>query len=242
MTDIKIISLRELFGESFDYMLVNWRNMAIFSIVHMLFGVAGFFWINGWRNVFFLPWLVTYYLFWCFFFRFYFKRKPYLMTVKLFYTLVPSTRMLAMTFVVVTALLFLPMLPLFFGIGSEWAYTYNDYLQRYMEDSRVVDMVTWGIIILTAPLVFFRPMMAWISSLIGRSGSMKSAFLKTRGNYWKMAFLMALFQSLIAGLEFGGRLLGLGSSLLIVVGSVLVIYLNVILAKTYDYFFLEIEA
>ncbi len=83
--------------------------------------------------------------------------------------------------------------------------------------------------------------MAWISSLIGRSASMKSAFAKTRGNYWKMAFLLATFELLFAGLTWAGQQLGIGNWLSIAVGSPLVIYLNVIFAKTYDYFFLEID-
>lgn len=84
-------------------------------------------------------------------------------------------------------------------------------------------------------------MMAWISSLIGRSGSLKSAFARTKGNYWRMTFLAALFELLFAGLEAGGQALGIGSWLSIVAGSPLVIYFNVVLAETYDYFFLEIE-
>ena len=241
MADIKVIPLKELFRESFSYMCENCRNIALFSVVHMLFLIAGFEMIDGWHDVFFLPWLVGYYLFWCFFFRFYFKRKPYLATVKLFYTLVPSTKMLALTFLVVTALLMLPLIPAFFGIGSEWANEYTLYLKRYMEDTRVVDGITVVIMTLTAPLVFYRPMMAWISSLIGRSASMKSAFAKTRGNYWKMAFLLATFELLFAGLTWAGQQLGIGNWLSIAVGSPLVIYLNVIFAKTYDYFFLEID-
>lgn len=56
-----------------------------------------------------------------------------------------------------------------------------------------------------------------------------------------MTFLAALFELLFAGLEAGGQVLGIGSWLSIVVGSPLVIYFNVVLAETYDYFFLEIE-
>ena len=90
-----------------------------------------------------------------FLFSFYFKRaKPYLATVKLFYTLVPSTKMLALTFLVVTALLMLPLIPPFFGIGSGMGKWYTLYLKRYMEDTRVVDGITVVIMTLTAPLVF----------------------------------------------------------------------------------------
>lgn len=241
MADIKVMPLKGLLAESFSYMRDNGREMTLFAVVHMMFLTAAFELIDGWHDVFFLPWLAAYYLFWCFFFRFYFKRRPYLATLKLFDTLVPSTKILAFTFLVVTALLMLPLVPPFFGVGSEWAEKYGIYLQRYMEDSRTVDGITVVIMTLTAPFVFYRPMMAWISSLIGRSGSLKSAFARTKGNYWRMTFLAALFELLFAGLEAGGQALRIGSWLSIVAGSPLVIYFNVVLAETYDYFFLEIE-
>ena len=63
MADIKVIPLKELFRESFSYMCENCRNIALFSVVHMLFLIAGFEMIDGWHDVFFLPWLVGYYLF-----------------------------------------------------------------------------------------------------------------------------------------------------------------------------------
>ncbi len=241
MADIKEISLKGLLAESFSYMRENCRAMMLFTLLHIVFLVAGFELTDGWADVFFLPWLVAYYLFWCFFFRFYFKRKPYLATWKLVDTLVPSTKILVLTFVVVTALLMLPLIPPFFGVGSPWAETYDIYLQRYMEDSRVVDAVTVVILTLTAPFVFYRPMMAWISSLIGRSGSLKSAFAKTKGNYWQMTFLAASFEILFVALEVAGQTLGIGNWLSIIAGSPLVIGFNVILAKTYDYFYLELE-
>ena len=190
MADIKVMPLKGLLAESFSYMRDNGREMTLFAVVHMMFLTAAFELIDGWHDVFFLPWLAAYYLFWCFFFRFYFKRRPYLATLKLFDTLVPSTKILALTFLVVTALLMLPLIPPFFGVGSEWAEKYGIYLQRYMEDSRTVDGITVVIMTLTAPFVFYRPMMAWISSLIGRSGSLKSAFARTKGNYWRMTFCL----------------------------------------------------
>ncbi len=242
MADIRVIPLQELFRESFSYFCANGRFMAAFTVVHILFLIAGFELINGWQDVFFLPWLAAYYLFWCFFFRFYFRRRPYLATLKLFGTLVPSTKILALTFVVVTALLALPLIPPFLGVGSEWAENYSAYLQRYMEDSRVIDGVTIALMTLIAPLVFYRPMMAWISSLIGRSGSLKSAFVRTKGNYWRLTFVAVVFECLFVGLEAAGQSLGIGSWLSIVVGSPFVVYFNVFLAKLYDYFFLEIEA
>ena len=73
MADIKVMPLKGLLAESFSYMRDNGREMTLFAVVHMMFLTAAFELIDGWHDVFFLPWLAAYYLFWCFFFRFYFK-------------------------------------------------------------------------------------------------------------------------------------------------------------------------
>lgn len=242
MTDARTIALADLFRESWRYMVGRKREIALFSAAHILFLIAGFELIDGWHDLFFLPWGIAYYLFWCFFFRFYFNRKPYLATVKLFDTLLPSTKILALAFCVLTFLLALPLLPLFIGNGSEWAVKYAVYLQEYMEDGRTVDVLTAVVLIFAAPFIFYRPMMAWISSLLGRSGSLRTAFAKTKGNYWRMTFLLFLFEAMFGIMELAGQAVGAGSWIAIVAGSPLFIYFNVIVAKTYDYFFLEIEA
>ena len=64
---------------------------------------------------------------------------------------------------------------------------------------------------------------------------------KNAGQLLENGFLLATFELLFAGLTWAGQQLGIGNWLSIAVGSPLVIYLNVIFAKTYDYFFLEID-
>ena len=241
MGDIKKIPLCELLKDSLLYVRENKLNMFYFSLVHIFLLVLGFEAIDGWHDVFFLPWLLVYYLFWCFFFRFYFGRRPYLLTPKLVDTLVPSTKMLTITFVVITFLLALPLIPPFLGIGSQWAIEYSYYLQKYMEDSKVVDTVTVCVFLLVSPFVFFRPMMAWISSLLGRSGSFKTAFAKTKGNYWQMMKLLLIFEAILVAFEQADSFLQTHDYFTIVLGTPVIILLNVVLAKTYDYFFREIE-
>lgn len=241
MADIKTIPLFSLLRESVAYMLDNKRSMAWFSIVHIILLFIGFDAIDGWHDIFFLPWVVVYYLFCCFFFRFYFARKPYLLTTKLFDTLVPSTKMLALTFLVMTILLALPLVPPFLGVGSDWALEYSLYLQRYMEDSKVVDIVTVALLMLFSPFVFYRPMMAWIGSLLGRSGSFKTAFARTKGNYWQMVGVIVVFELVMLGLGIIDSYWQTAKCVSIVLGTPIVMLFNVLLAKTYDYFFREIE-
>lgn len=241
MADIKTIPLNSLLRESTYYIIQNKQDMFCFAIVHVLLLFIGFIAINGWHDIFFLPWLLVYYLFWCFFFRFYFGKKPYLFTLKLFDTFVPSTKMLALAFLVITILLVLPLVPPFLGIGSNWAIEYSAYLQRYMEDSKIIDIVTVLILLLVSPFVFYRPMMAWIGSLLGRSGSFKTAFARTKGNYGKMVLLTAIFElflSVLTGIDF---YFNTKYCFFIIFGTPLILIFNVILAKTYDYFFREID-
>ena len=241
MADIKTIPLFSLLRESVVYVLNSKRSMFCFAVVHMLLLFIGFDAIDGWHDIFFLPWLAVYYLFWCFFFRFYFERKPYLWTPKLLYTLVPSTKILALTFLIITILLALPLVPPFLGIGTDWAMEYSLYLQRYMEDSKVVDIVTIVLLLFVSPFIFYRPMMAWIGSLLGRSGSFKTAFVRTKGNYWRMFFLTVVFELIMLGLSVIDSRWKTANCASIVLGTPVVILFNVVLAKTYDYFFREID-
>jgi len=97
------------------------------------------------------------------------------------------------------------------------------------------------IVIVVSPFIFYRPMMAWLSSVLGRSSQFRTAFARTRGNYWNMVAIGTVFNLTLALLGFTGREIGVGSWLLTIVGSPLVIYFNVLLAKIYEHFFLEID-
>ena len=241
MAEIKTLPLKKLFRESFSHICANRRSAVLFSVAHIVLLAAGFELIDGWHDLVFLPWLVVYYLYWCFFFRFYFGKKPYLATKKLIGTVVPSVKILALSFFVLTALLLLPLLPVLFGADADWSVDYSGYLQKYMEDGRLVDGITLFVFLLVSPFIYFRPMMAWIGSLLGRSGAFKTAFARTKGNYWRMFFLLAVFELALAVFGAAGQVLGAGKWLFIIFGSPLMVFLNLILAKTYDYFFLEID-
>lgn len=241
MSDVRKLSLINVFNDSFSYLINKWKIMLLFTVIHAVFLIAGFQLSDGWHDYKFIFWLLLYYLYWYGFFRFYFNRKPYIFTKKVFLTVSPSIKILALTFIVLTILLTLPLLPPLFDIESDWANDYLNYLKIYMEDTKVVDSVTVGILVFVSPFIFYRPMMAWIASIIGRSSLLKTAFAKTKGNYWKLVTLGAIFNFMMIALEFLGLELGLGNWLFIIAGSPLFILFNVVLAKTYEYFFLEIE-
>ena len=134
MVEIKTLPLKTICRESFSYIHTHLRSMVIFTVIHIVLLIVGFKFLDGWYDLCFLPWLIVYYLFCCFFFRFYFKKKPYLITPKLIGTLVPSMKIFTLSFLVITLLLLLPLIPLFLGIKTDWGSAYGNYLQHYMEE------------------------------------------------------------------------------------------------------------
>lgn len=240
MADVKKIPLRKIFADSLDYCLKNWHETSLFSIANMIFLIIGFKIINAWHDFMFLLWLVPYYMFWYAFFRFYFGRKPYVMTKKIFGTLLPSTRILGLLLVFVTILIVLPLVIPFVCTGA-WVETYVENLQKYIEDTQLINTVTTVILSVFSPIIFYRPMMAWIGSVIGRSSQMSTAYSRTKGNYWEFLLITVIFNLAFIGLDIAGEGLNLENWLAIFIGSPVVVYMNVFLAKTYEYFFMEID-
>ena len=105
----KKLPLLKILNVSLDYCLENFKAVAGFSAVNLLFLLVTLLLPGGYGNPLFLIWLVFYYVFWCFFFRFYFNRRPYLMFRKIFDSLVPSTKILFLTAVFGFGLSLLPL-------------------------------------------------------------------------------------------------------------------------------------
>lgn len=238
---IKKFPLTDTFVNSWDYCRNNWKSMAVFTLINWVFLVVGLK-LNGIGNLWFVLWCAVYYLFWCYFFRFYFDRKPYLLTGKIFDSLVPSTKILFFTLAFATILAFLPFVPLFLGLPVEVLDQYtNDFLEQYMDKSRIYDIGLAVVLLLVSPVIFYRPFFAWVSSVIGRSGSIQNAWRRSRGNYWRFVLVVLLFNLPAAAAEGLDSFLGLQSWLLLTVGAPLVVFCNVYIAKSYEFFFLEID-
>ena len=121
---------------------------------------------GGMGSLLFIVWCAIYYLFWCCFFRFYYQRKPYVLTPKIFDSLIPSTKILFITLALATLLAYLPFLPLFFGLPEDVLDEYTTgFIQEYMDEKRIYDWGMTVILILVTPLIFYRPLFAWISAV-----------------------------------------------------------------------------
>ena len=231
----KKLPLWKILNVSLDYCLQNVKVVVGFSLLNLLFLLLTLLLPGGYANPLFLIWLIFYYVFWCFFFRFYFNRRPYLMPRKIFDSLVPSTKILFLTAVFALGLSLLP-LALPFLLPTEMIDGYTNFLREYMPE---LDLGLMLLLLLVSPLILYRPFMAWISSLIGRSGLLKTAFAKTEGNYWRFVAMAAIFNVVFVVFEGLDEIFDLPDAILMLVYAPLLVYVNVATAKTYEFFFLD---
>ena len=191
--------------------------------------------------MFFWPILVLIYILWGMSFRYYLGRTPYFEVKSLFNSLIPSTKIVVLTVVIGLLLVVLPFIPLFVTSSPEFSEQYLKFLQGDFEEHDLLLMVADVVFILLSPTIAYRPFLAWISALSGRSGSLRLAWGKTRGNY--LEFLtIAVLTNLSIGLS-RSIILNLGGNDYITMFFVapIVVLFNVFSAKTYDFFFLDKE-
>lgn len=253
------LNLISVFKNSLDYFLAHLKPMLYFSVANFLFLSLGLFFVGSFSSPFFLLWAVLYYVFWSWFFRWLFDRKPYYQPKALVGSVVPSTKIFVITIITLMVFIALPLLPLYVALPMDLSDhyiesmdKYSDFLKRYMEDSEALDLGLSFIFIFLAPFIFYRPFYAWISSIIGRSGSIRFALSKTTKNYWRF-FLMGLAMNICfivvrnfsmfigSTLSFGNFEVARYTSLLLMfaLGSPILVFFNVYIAKTYEFFFLE---
>ena len=113
---------------------------------------------------------------------------------------------------------------------------YTNFLREYMPE---LDLGLMLLLLLVSPLILYRPFMAWISSVIGRSGLLKTAFAKTEGNYWRFVAMAAVFNAVFVVFEGLDEMFDLPDAALMVVYAPLLVYFNAAIARTYEFFFLD---
>lgn len=229
------LPLLKILDASVDYCVENVKSVSAFVVVNLLFLLASLLLPGGYANPMFLVWLAVYYVFWCYFFRFYFNRKPYLMFKKICDSLVPSTKILFLTAVFALIFAAFPIV-LPFLLPVEMVDAYTNFLRKYLNE---LDWVMLLILLLISPLILYRPFMAWISSVIGRSGQLKTAFARTEGNYWRFVAMGIVFNAIFIVFEYLNRIIEVPQILMMLVYAPLLVYFNVVIAKAYEFFFLE---
>jgi hypothetical protein len=240
------LKLKALFKDTFSYMLENKQFVlcvAVINMVFMLFLKS----LGGIANPFSILWLISYYLFWCWFYRYYYNLKPYILDKAIFSSLSPSTKALVIMFLVTVSIIFMPMIPLFLGFNDIYLNFYEQYTSavenlsspKDISASLVEIFIVCSILSLLAPILICKPYLAWISSLRGTNASFKKAGDKIKGNYTNFVIISAVLLFPEALFDRIDAILGLQNWLSYTVGTLIFVYTNIIFAKIYDFFYLK---
>lgn len=235
---IKKLPLQKVLADSYDYCRNNWKMCLIFTFAAYLIGVLALF---SWKSLFFWPILVLMYVLWGAFFRYYLGRRPYFEGRVLFNSLIPSTKIVVLSVVVASVLIVLPILPLFLNISPEFNERYSRFLQGDFEQEQMLIMIANLLFMVVSPWIAYRPFLAWISALAGRSGSLRFAWEKTKGNYAEFLLIAVMTNLSVAVVRWLIWQLGGNDYITLIFMAPLVIYFNVVAAKAYEFFFLEVD-
>ena len=236
--NIRKLPLFKIMNEAAKYCSADWVRFALFNLVAYFVGSLALF---SWKSLWFWPVLVLMYVLWGGFFRYYLERKPYFDLKALMFSLVPSTKIVVLTVVIGSILMLLPIVPLFLNLPPELKVQYTNFLQGDFEQNDVFMLVASIMFLLVSPQIAYRPFLAWISALNGRSGSLRFAWEKTKGNYAEF-LLIGIVTNLVVSVVrwlivyFGGN-----DYITMLFLAPIVIYFNVLSVKAYEFFFLDVE-
>lgn len=244
----KILKLKfcKLLQDSFAYMAANKQFVLCVAVVNMVYMLV-LKSLGGIANPFSILWAVAYYLFWCWFYRYYYHLRPYILDKAILGSLSPSTKALVVMFAVTMGIILLPMVPLFLGFNEIYLNFYEQYATAVENLSTPKDIgasladisIICLILSLLAPALLCKPYLAWISSLRGTNASFKKAGDKIKGNYLTFVLISALLlfpEALIDRLD---AILNLQNWLSYIGGTLIFVYTNILFAKIYDFFYLK---
>ncbi len=238
---IKYIPVKQIFWQAYLYMQNNLKQIRLFWLAN--FALFALYSLIPQDAPTPLPVLavLSYYYFLFVFFRVYFHKKPYFLTMDFFGSVIPSTKMFFFMFVVVFLLVILPFLPLFMGFNEQYLLWFEKYMAalQNIEGSILNQMVFAAVLLFLSPFIISRPTFAWLSALQGLNGSMHKAFRKTQGNYWRFVLVIALLDIPCFAAYGADVLLGCHNWLFLAFGSLFCLYFSVVFAKLYDFFYTE---
>ena len=202
---------------------------------------------HGMTNPLSLLWLAGYYVFWCAFYRYYYQLRPYFFVKAITGSLTPSTKGVLFLFLGLVLIVYLPMFPLLLGYNDIYLDLYERYVQIFesLADADRIRAASWdvficyGIVALLSPPLICRPYMAYIASLQRQNVSFTQAGNKMRGNYWALVFISAVLLFAEAAAEQLDRLFKLQDWLSFSLGSFIFVYMNLVFAKLYDFFYVK---
>ena len=146
----------------------------------------------------------------------------------------------AFIFLGLTVLAYLPYFPLLFGSVSEGLKaSITSFIGAFMGNSKIYDSFISVILLLMAPIIFYRPLLAWVAAVIGRSGGIRNAFKHTVGYYKLFLGVCVVFYGACACLYVLDSLLHCHGILLAFGAAPLGLIFDLFVAKTYEFLFLD---
>lgn len=236
--DVKKLPLKEVLSEAWHYCISHGKMAFVLTAIVYVVGALALF---SWKSICFWPIMLVVYVLWGMYFRFYFNRKPYFDCKILFNSLVPSTKVVVLSVIIGTLLIILPILPLFISTSPEFLNKYILFLQGDVEHRGMLLLIANILFILASPIIAYRPFLAWISALIGRSGSLRFAWERTKGNYVEFLLIAIITNLSISVVRWGIWQVGGNDYMTLLFMSPVLIYFNVVAAKIYEFFFLDVE-
>lgn len=238
------MSAMQILRETGHYIISNPMFVLCVCVVNMVYMLLLKVIPNGIQNPLFVMWIVAYYIFWCFFYRYYYGLKPYFSRGAMLGSLTPSTKALFLLALCMFGLALLPMVPLFLGFDDVYMNIYENYLQPASNaDIRQIsgETMLWVyiVMILLSPPLICKPYLAWISSLRKQNASFRKVGDKTKGNYWQFVIISAILllpEALATRLD---AYFNLQNWLDYTVSTIIFIITNIIFAKIYDFFYLK---
>lgn len=239
--EIKPIPIKSILKTALEYLQNNQTVLRYFWLVNFIFLSVFALILGGMSSSLSIVWLMCYYIYWCGFFRVYFQKKPYFLTMNIFGSVIPSTKIFFITVLATFILIVLPYLPLFMGFDDKYLLFFERYMEALQdEEASILNQVILSIIlVIISPVIICRPYFAWISSLQGLNGSMLKAFRKTAGNYRRFVWIMLLLNIPCLTVYELDTYLACHGWLSIGFYSIFFIYINLVFAKLYEYFYNE---
>lgn len=247
-TNLKIkMHAKDILQEANVYIKNNFLFVLCIFAVNMVYMLCFKSLEGGVSNPLSIIWFLSYYIFWCFFYRYYYHLRPYLGGKEVFGSLAPSAKAMVILFLAAMTVAFLPMLPLFLGFNDVYLDIYEKYLSTFdgMSSNGVTNASLWQILTayavmcLVAPVLICKPYLAWISSLRGKNASFNKVKNRIKGNYWSFVVISAILlipEALASQLD---KMLNCRNWLDYTVSTVIFVYTNIIFAKIYDLFYLK---
>lgn len=231
--------LKTVLQSSWLYCIKNYKFCLAFGL---LFYILMALVVWGWQKLWVWPVLTLFYIVWSAFFRCYFQKHPFLSLRALFDSLLPAIKIVLLIVMTASLLYVLPTLLLFVNISPEFNAAYAKFLQFDMDNYDLQFIAANVLFLIVSPWVAYRPFLAWISSLLGRSGLLRQAWNKTRGNYWRFLVLAVITELSLMILRRVIFYLGGNDYITVAFATLVLLYFNVAAAQVYKFFFMDVQA